>query len=56
MGGESMGHSRGLALHLAFNAGLEQAAREVAAKYAAEHGMHVIMDRCMRKEYDRLLG
>ncbi|ROO24826.1 CoA-binding protein [Salinisphaera japonica] len=27
-----------------------------AAKYAAEHGMHVVMDRCMFKEYSRLLG
>ncbi|RJS93393.1 CoA-binding protein [Salinisphaera sp. Q1T1-3] len=27
-----------------------------AAEYAAQHGIHVVMDRCMLKEYQRLLG
>lgn len=27
-----------------------------AAERAAEHGIHVVMDRCMYKEYQRLLG
>lgn len=27
-----------------------------AAREAAEHGIHVMMDRCMYKEYTRLLG
>jgi len=27
-----------------------------AAERAAEHGIHVVMDRCMYKEFQRLLG
>lgn len=27
-----------------------------AAQKAAEHGIHVVMDRCMYKEFNRLLG
>lgn len=27
-----------------------------AAEHAAQHGIHVVMDRCMYKEFHRLLG
>ena len=29
---------------------------EEAAEYAGEHGLNVVMDRCMRAEYKRLIG
>ena len=29
---------------------------EEAAGYAGEHGLNVVMDRCMRAEYKRLIG
>lgn len=34
----------------------EGVVHQEAAEYAAEHGIHVIMDRCMYKEFQRLLG
>jgi hypothetical protein len=48
-GGESIG-SRGLAMHLAFNAGLEQAAREVAARHGDE------AERLFGVDHDAAMG
>lgn len=34
----------------------EGVVHQEAAEHAAQHGIHVVMDRCMYKEFHRLLG